>query len=681
MKNSFISVGVLLMIVCFTCRQTVVAQSLNKYLGQVPPQNTIKRFPPDNLQMLAVNGVWTWHGAPSFSPDITEMFFVKYLHAQDRPEIWHTRLVNNQWTTPVLASFGNQSVKENCPLFSSTGDTLFFYSERSGAGGFYQTIRLSGQSWSDPQQLPITLPSGLTTGWNLSLAKNRTLYLGLYQTSVGGDIYRYQWINGSYTQPERLPDEVNSTSNEGSAFIDPDEEYMLFNSNRPGGFGLNDIYLSYRNRDGGWSQAVNLGNWINSSTEEGFPMISPDGKYLFFNTVRAASQDQGYNAYWVSAAFIDMMRPIEPDTSNRVVFYSDRDGNAEIYSMFPDGSDLQRLTNNMFTDIDPAWSNDGRKIVFCSDRDGYLELYLMNPDGTGQRKLTATGRQCSSPDCSPDGRKIIFTVSEDMLPEEGDIGLVNMDGTGMQILATAGPGYAPAWINDGSGIIFSSRRTGNFEIYQYDTRENNLLQITRSLTDKLNARLSPDGQKIVYTQVSPDGTETEIHLMDAGGTNDFTLTRTGNLSKEPGWSADGKNIWFQTGRFGNQEIYRMDADGKYQTNITRHARNDYSPEMIRKSQASGIAGHSNIFGKTELKSIYPNPASNIAMIEFSLSRAVHVDLVMVDQLGRSVMTLLDENSSEGNHQIITDVSSLSPGIYILLMTAGGNPVAKKILKN
>ncbi|MCX6225744.1 MAG: T9SS type A sorting domain-containing protein [Bacteroidia bacterium] len=681
MKNIFTSLSLFLISLCVPGLQPAFPQSVNKYLGQTPPGNTIRRFPPDNLQMLAVNGVWSWHGSPCFSPDCKEMFFVKYLHVPDRPEIWHTRLVNNQWTIPVLAPFGNQTVKENCPTFSSSGDTLFFYSERSGAGGFYQTIRQPGASWSDPQQLPLTLPSGLSTGWNLSLTKNRTLYLGLYQASVGGDIYRYQWINGSYIQPERLPDQVNSPSNEGSAFIDPDEEYMLFNSNRPGGFGLNDVYLSYRNREGGWSQAVNLGNWINSSTEEGFPMISPDGKYLFFNTARAASQDQGYNAYWVSAAFIDLMRPIAPDTTNRVVFYSDRDDNAEIYSMFPDGNDLKRLTNNLYTDMDPAWSNDGKQIAFTSDRDGNFELYAMNADGTNQHKLTNTGLQCGTPDWSPDGTKILVTVSEDTYSEEGDIGLINSDGSGFRILSGSGQGYGPLWTDDGSNIIFCSKRTGHFEIYLMDIDGNNLQQITRSQTDKLNARLSPDGQKIAYTLVSPTGTDTEIHSMNADGTGDIRLTRTGNLSKNPCWSSDGKQIFFQTSRFGNHEIYQMDADGKNQINVTRNARNDYGPNMIRKSTVSEVSNQGNILNKCELKNIWPNPADGFTHIEFTVSKAGHVDIDLIDQLGRPVIKVLDENKPEGNHQIRTDITCLSPGIYTIRMHTKQDLTAKKIIKN
>jgi TolB protein len=80
-----------------------------------------------------------------------------------------------------------------------------------------------------------------------------------------------------------------------------------------------------------------------------------------------------------------------------IAFYSERDGNEEIYLMSPDGTNLRRLTRNKAEDWFPAWSPDGKWIVFSSNRDGNHEIYVMpapgpqaqvNADGSDQKRLT-----------------------------------------------------------------------------------------------------------------------------------------------------------------------------------------------------------------------------------------------------------------------------------------------------
>src|SRR6266508_2657137 len=73
-----------------------------------------------------------------------------------------------------------------------------------------------------------------------------------------------------------------------------------------------------------------------------------------------------------------------PD-GQRIAFYSDRDGNGEIYVMNADGSGLTRLTDNDAIDIPYGWSPDGRNLVFTSGRKGTLDLFLLNV-GTGKTK-------------------------------------------------------------------------------------------------------------------------------------------------------------------------------------------------------------------------------------------------------------------------------------------------------
>ncbi len=92
----------------------------------------------------------------------------------------------------------------------------------------------------------------------------------------------------------------------------------------------------------------------------------------------AAVNTLGQEAGAAKAAF--------PGTNGKILFQSNRDGNEEIYSMNPDGSDQTNLTKNPANDLDPAVSPDGAKIAFASTRDGdNAEVYRMNAlDGSSQ---------------------------------------------------------------------------------------------------------------------------------------------------------------------------------------------------------------------------------------------------------------------------------------------------------
>src|SRR5664279_6079755 len=73
----------------------------------------------------------------------------------------------------------------------------------------------------------------------------------------------------------------------------------------------------------------------------------------------------------------------------QIAFYSERDGNAEIYLIDSDGTNVRRLTNNPATDYFPVWSPDGSQFIFMSDRNKNWNIFAANDDGSNVRRLTA----------------------------------------------------------------------------------------------------------------------------------------------------------------------------------------------------------------------------------------------------------------------------------------------------
>lgn len=107
-------------------------------------------------------------------------------------------------------------------------------------------------------------------------------------------------IDGQRTPPQPLDETINTGRWNAHPFIAPDESYILWDGERETGFGGNDIYISFKQEDRSWGAAINLGGAVNTSAEESGAYITPDGKYLFFNS----NQD----VHWIDAKIISKLK-------------------------------------------------------------------------------------------------------------------------------------------------------------------------------------------------------------------------------------------------------------------------------------------------------------------------------------------------------------------------------------
>lgn len=89
--------------------------------------------------------------------------------------------------------------------------------------------------------------------------------------------------SGNYGELKDFGPSINSKSSEMGATLTITSDTLFFASNRPGGFGGFDIYMSFRRPDGSWSPATNIGEPINTADDENYPYITADGKYLYFS--------------------------------------------------------------------------------------------------------------------------------------------------------------------------------------------------------------------------------------------------------------------------------------------------------------------------------------------------------------------------------------------------------------
>ena len=185
----------------------------------------------------------------------------------------------------------------------------------------------------------------------------------------------------------------------------------------------------------------------------------------------------------------------------KIVFYSKRDGNTEIYTMDSDGSNQTRLTFNETDDVWPVWSPDGRQIVFHSyrDDDQNPNIYVMDADGSNQRNLSNHPRIDADPDWSPDNKQIAFTSDRHAdKPPILHICVMDADGGNVKQVTDTFFAQRPRWSPDGEWILFMEG-----EIFAIRPDGTDLWQVSEPKPDTgmFLGGWSPDGKQILYVEM------------------------------------------------------------------------------------------------------------------------------------------------------------------------------------
>ncbi|MDF2437337.1 MAG: ompA [Bacteroidota bacterium] len=191
----------------------------------------------------------------------------------------------------------NSEYAEYAPLIPADGSFLMFTSRRKNNvwtntdphGNFFEDIYVSdrsGEEWQKPRMLDTninTLVHDACTGLSADGEK-----LMLYRTSKdlkSGDIYESQLTDKKWSDPKLLGSVVNSPEFlETSACYSTNGDILFFSSNRPGGLGGKDLYLSRKLPNGNWGEPFNLGPNINTEYDEDAPFIHPAVNTLYFSS-------------------------------------------------------------------------------------------------------------------------------------------------------------------------------------------------------------------------------------------------------------------------------------------------------------------------------------------------------------------------------------------------------------
>ncbi|MEW6982569.1 hypothetical protein AAD001_07935 [Colwelliaceae bacterium 6471] len=249
------------------------------YVGQKSPGLTPKAFAP--------SGRSTEHRDHSgfFSPDMKEFYFTRRNNKTKKWSLITFQSKGKQWHESVVGP------RVGRPILTPDGNTMHLgkrYMERSENG------------WSDIKSLGALFENFRIM--RLMSTANGTYYFDDATESV--PIHYSRLVDGKHEKPVA----VNIDFGDWNAhpYIAPDESYLLWDEQGENGNGGSDLFISFRQQDGSWGSAINLGDTINTSADEGGATVTPDGKYLFFN--RFISNENA-GMHWVDAQIIETLRP------------------------------------------------------------------------------------------------------------------------------------------------------------------------------------------------------------------------------------------------------------------------------------------------------------------------------------------------------------------------------------
>ncbi|PKO14466.1 MAG: hypothetical protein CVU39_14525 [Chloroflexi bacterium HGW-Chloroflexi-10] len=293
-----------------------------------------------------------------------------------------------------------------------------------------------------------------------------------------------------------------------------------------------------------------------------------------------------------------------------ITFDSDRDGNAEIYSMAPDGSRTINLTNDAADDSEPAWSADGSQIAFVSNRpnkeqEGGNYVYVMDADGSNVRQLTFEN-DSARPDWSHDGSQITYS-------NKGDIYIIKADGSGQSVNLTNSPeeDVQPTWSPDGSQIAWLTMEGDKGNIFVMNADGSHAAQLTEN-GKAYDVLWTIDGEIFSHWD-HPDGV-CQRCVMAADGSNARDAGGKGELQRYlPFKTADGERVECINGDMnaGNEEIYlvgEMFAD--IFLNLTNNPGLDRNPDW----PANCLAGFEEVMPE---EAAVPSAAQNEPVLGYA----------------------------------------------------------------
>ncbi len=337
----------------------------------------------------------------------------------------------------------NSPFPDYVPAISADETVLIFTSRRDNTTGglkdkdddhFYEDIYISVKSHDTVWTSAVHLGSEINTPSHdacVGLSPDgQEMFIYKVTGKDGGDLYVSNLVGTVWSTPKNLGPNINTSYWEPSATTNSEEDVIIFSSNRKGGYGGLDLYISRKEPNGEFGPAKNMGPKINTENDEDGPFIHADGKTLYFSSKGHKSMG-GYDIFHCE---VDLAKG-EVKTEPANVGYP---------------------INTADDDIFFVWSADNRRAYFSSARDGGFgekDLYMLERDEAKAALVVFKGNIFS---CDTD-QPVTAVIKVTDLATNKLVGVYNTNSSSGKYTVILPPGKNYALAVESQGYLFYSK--------------------------------------------------------------------------------------------------------------------------------------------------------------------------------------------------------------------------------